>query len=281
MPGFWRSVLTGHRLVSRAVQPHDEDLLTKIVDIRTTGEADSPSFTLAFHFEADNGYFEDTVLSKRFEVAIESDGAHRVVSVTSTRPKWLPDRNVGVDKVTRKQRHKTKGTRTVTREEPRPSFFQFFDTPDLSAEDLADPEDGGDGASVSSERLEAHDVKNERAYEDLEFAEIIREKLIPEAYDWFTGRGMDEDYMPEEDSDEEESEDFSSDDEGFQFRERGAGGGGRGGRGGRRAIRGNDDDDDDEDDSDEEDSDDEDYAPKGGKGGKGGAGPQQPECKQS
>ena len=100
-------------------------------------------------------------------------------------------------------------------------------------------------AKISAEEVEQLQEAMEMDYET---GAIVKDKIIPNAVEWFTG---------EANEDESDDEDFSDEDE-------------------------DDFDEDDEDSEDEDDSDDEDAAPKKGKGKKGGADGEEkpPECKQ-
>lgn len=84
---------------------------------------------------------------------------------------------------------------------PIASFFNFFDPPKAPADD-------DDGATEIEERLEI----------DYQLGEEIREKLIPRAVDWFTGRalkfeGLDDDEFGEQDLEDDDDEDDDDNDD--------------------------------------------------------------------
>jgi nucleosome assembly protein 1-like 1 len=86
----------------------------------------------------------------------------------------------------------TNRTRVIKRAVPNETFFNFFDTIQL-------PED----EELDEERQEELDEYLEADYE---LAEEFKEKIIPHAVDWFTGKAlqyenadMDDEYEDEED----------------------------------------------------------------------------------
>ena len=85
---------------------------------------------------------------------------------------------------------------------PTESFFNFFDPPKAS------DEDDDDVSPDNEERLEL----------DYQLGEDIKEKLIPRAIDWFTGKALQFEELDEdvedgefEDEDDEEDDDLSDD----------------------------------------------------------------------
>ena len=95
----------------------------------------------------------------------------------------------------------TKQTRVVRKTVPTESFFNFFDPP------KAPVEEDEDVAEDVEERLEL----------DYQLGEDIKEKLIPRAIDWFTGKALQYEEIDEElegdfeDEDDEEDDDASED----------------------------------------------------------------------
>jgi hypothetical protein len=75
--------------------------------------------------------------------------------------------------------------KVVTKEEEVPSFFRFFETPDLaSLEEEADEED----EEAQQEKMELF----EQIQTEMAVAGVLREKLIPNAVNWFTGEAVDD-----------------------------------------------------------------------------------------
>ena len=96
----------------------------------------------------------------------------------------------------------TKQTRVVRKTVPTESFFNFFDPPKPPVEEDEDV------AEDVEERLEL----------DYQLGEDIKEKLIPRAIDWFTGKALQFEEVDEEleegdfeDEDDEEDDDVSED----------------------------------------------------------------------
>jgi hypothetical protein len=90
-----------------------------------------------------------------------------------TEIQWNKGKNVTVKEEKKTQRHKGKGTiRTITREVPVPSFFDFFH---FSLKDSAEAEEDA-GASM-----------------DIELAEAFKQQLVPQAVFYFTGEAVEED----------------------------------------------------------------------------------------
>ena len=90
---------------------------------------------------------------------------------------------------------------------PIASFFNFFDPPKAPADD-------DDGATEIEERLEI----------DYQLGEEIREKLIPRAVDWFTGRalkfeGLDDEFGEQDLEDDDDEDDDDNDDDSSEERD--------------------------------------------------------------
>ena len=252
IPEFWLCALRNHELLGEQITEKDADALKHLVDItsRPLTKVDFPKdeddeeedeeeeeeptgFALEFHFEP-NDFFEDAVLVKKYLMADMDDPI--LEHSEGTEINWKQGKNLTV-KVLRKKPKKgaAKNAKPITKTEKTESFFNFFSPPEVPDEDQElDPEE----VEQLQEAMEM----------DYETGAIVKDKIIPNAVEWFTG---------EANEDESDDEDFSDEDE-------------------------DDFDEDDEDSEDEDDSDDEDAAPKKGKGKKGGADGEEkpPECKQ-
>ena len=252
VPDFWLCALRNHELLGGQITEKDEGALKHLVDVtsRSLTKEDIPKdeddeeeddeeeeepigFALEFHFEP-NDYFEDAVLSKKYFMADMDDPI--LEHSEGTDIAWKQGKNLTV-KVLRKKPKKgaAKNAKPITKTEKTESFFNFFSPPEVPDEE----------AELDPEEVEQLQEAMEMDYE---IGAIIKDKIIPNAVEWFTGEANededDEDYSDEDDEDDED--DFDGDD------------------------------------SDEDDSDDEDAAPKKGKGKKGGADGEEkpPECKQ-
>ena len=186
IPGFWLRILRMHPSIAQTIEQTDLEALNALRDIRALPIADNPGFRLEFEF-APNAFFEESVLVKEYRMAEpESDGQGHTGridecvydSVVCTPITWKAGRNLCQRTVTRVQRHRTNNTtRTVKREEPTPSFFHFFTSPHMHAQNQ-------DGEDAPAEDVEA--------LVDMDFAmgEILREALVPDALNWFTGMAL-------------------------------------------------------------------------------------------
>jgi len=210
IPNFWLETLKHHDEFGQMITPADEPVLKYLIDIRSTPVPDeptpSPSFVLEFHF-APNEFFDEKILMKKYTLA-EDLTLNQVMfqNVEGTEIKWNKGKNITVKTVTKQQKvgggkggrggrrggGKPQHTKTVTVEEPVPSFFNFFNV-DIEDEDIEEEELG--------EILE----------NDYELGEVIKTQIIPNAVMWFTGE------VPQiemsDDEGEDDGEDGDEDDE--------------------------------------------------------------------
>merc|ERR1712226_974190 len=142
-----------------------------------------------------NDYFSNSVLTKEYEMRckpIEFDGPE-IYKCKGCDIDWKQGKNLTVKTVTRKQKHKQKGSvRTVKKTVKNDSLFNFFSPPDI-------PENPEELDEETQELLTS----------DFEIGHYIRERILPRAVLFFTGEALeDDDY-----DDEEEEEDEDDDDE--------------------------------------------------------------------
>ena len=122
---------------------------------------------------------------------------------------WKPGKNLCVSEVKKKQKAKAgknKGqVRTVTTEEPKQSFFQYFSEPIDEEEDDYDEDDEDEEKPKIKLTVE----------DDYDIGHAIRTQIIPESVLWFTGEACDDDDdMEGMDEDDEDDEDDDEDDAG-------------------------------------------------------------------
>lgn len=204
IPEFWLTIFRHVDMLSEMLQEHDEPILKHLQDITVKfSEHGQPmSFTLEFHFEP-NSYFSNTVLTKIYKMKSEPDAADpfsfegpEIVDCEGCKIDWHKGKDVTVKVVKKKQKHKGRGTiRTVTKEVPQDSFFNFFSpvkpTPHGMDEDL--------DFTLAS---------------DFETGHFFRERIIPKAVLYFTGEALDDDdSFEEEDIEEGEEEDMGEEGE--------------------------------------------------------------------
>ncbi|KAJ1846380.1 histone chaperone [Coemansia sp. RSA 2708] len=215
VPDFWLTALRNHPQLAELITDRDEGAIKFLRDIRLAYLDDQPGFRLEFEF-AENPFFTNAVLAKTY-VYEQSDvaGDLEFGSAKGTEIDWKPEHDLSVTVETKKQRHKTTNrTRVVKKTVPAETFFSFFATVQEP-----DEEDDSEQADETRDRIEL----------DYELAEEFKEKIVPCAVDWFTGKalayeGLDDDeeyddgfmddyYDDDDDDDESDDDDDESDDD--------------------------------------------------------------------
>jgi len=196
IPQFWLQAFQNCPVIEEAIEDHDVEVLRSLTDVHIDYSSDGKSFQIVFDFE-ENEFFTDASLSKTYHINLEPaegdlifDGPSYASSDGCT-INWNKDMDV-THKVTKKTQRKKKGpaagkTRTVTRVDPQPSFFRFFDPP-------KQPED-------DEEMEEEHEAA---LFQDYEMADFLKDKVVPRAVLWFTGEALDyEDEMGDEEDEDD------------------------------------------------------------------------------
>ncbi|GAA5880533.1 hypothetical protein JCM16303_005420 [Sporobolomyces ruberrimus] len=215
IPEFWLTTLKNHLGLSELITEADEEALKHLVDIRVTYPAGGKSgFTLVFEFaEGAKEFFENTKLEKSYfyqdEVGYEGDFVYD--HAEGTKINWKEGKDLTVKIETKKQRNKnTNQTRIVKKAVPTDSFFSFFSPPK--------PPTADDASDVSID-----EDLDEKLELDYQIGEDLKERVIPRAIDFFTGKALryeqgahgGEDFDSDEFDDEfEEDEEDSDEDEG-------------------------------------------------------------------
>eukprot|EP00919_Chromeraceae_sp_WS-2016_P000367 GHVR01000962.1.p1 GENE.GHVR01000962.1~~GHVR01000962.1.p1 ORF type:complete len:342 (+),score=84.83 GHVR01000962.1:91-1116(+) len=187
LPRFWLTVLRNHRQLSEMIEKYDETPLCALKNISSKDDVDLPnSFTITFEF-IPNNYFEETILTKKYNILTEESSGRindDVLSSTeSTVITWKPAMDVTKKKVTRKQKNKrTRATRKITEVISVPSFFNFFRSHEIPSESKLE--------EMKDKEIEELEVIFEADYQA---GCIIREKIIPQAVGWYTGDAYDSD----------------------------------------------------------------------------------------
>lgn len=150
---FWLQALGNHQAIGRPIihSPYilinnlhiqigqfvcedDVPLLQCLTDIKCDCSTDYKTFTLSFFFK-ENEYFTNTVLTKAYTVDpdILDEKSPELLENVSSEISWKEGKNLLVKEVTKKQKAKSgknKGqVRTITKTEPKPSFFHYFSEP--------------------------------------------------------------------------------------------------------------------------------------------------------
>ncbi|KAJ3002144.1 hypothetical protein HKX48_002503 [Thoreauomyces humboldtii] len=175
IPEFWLCALKTNQELGPLIKDRDEGVLKSLTDIKVSYLDQNPGFRLEFVF-AENDYFTDTSLVKTYFLEHSRNDIVFDYAEGCT-IHWKEGKDLSVRVETKKQRHKgSNKVRTVKKTVPAETFFQFFSPPAIPEE-----EDDEDESGDIAEKLEA----------DYEIGEIIREKLIPYAMDWFSGKALD------------------------------------------------------------------------------------------
>ena len=156
LPNFWLMCFQNHEMTCEMMLgERDEKALSYLIDVRAAYNEDMTGFKLEFEFSEDNEFFSNKVLTKSYEIPNLSDpfaSTPTLQAVEGTEIEWESGMDLTVKLVTKKVKKKSSGgrrggggstTRTVTREEPCKSFFNFFTAPDLEALE-AGPDDDED-----------------------------------------------------------------------------------------------------------------------------------------
>nr|XP_006134963.1 nucleosome assembly protein 1-like 4 isoform X1 [Pelodiscus sinensis] len=198
IPDFWFTIFRNVDMLSELVQEYDEPILKHLQDIKVKfSEPGQPmSFSLEFHFES-NDYFTNSVLTKTYKMKSEPDKTDpfsfegpEIVDCEGCTIEWKKGKNVTVKTIKKKQKHKGRGTvRTITKQVPNDSFFNFFSPIKVS----------GDGESLDED-------SEFTLATDFEIGHFFRERIVPRAVLYFTGEAIEDDDNFEEGEEGEEEE---------------------------------------------------------------------------
>jgi len=201
IPDFWITIFRNTELLSDMIQPHDEPLLKQLTDIKIKYDEDL-SYHLEFYF-APNDYFTDLILTKKYFLRCKIDGDEpfafegpEIYKCLGCNINWKPGKNLTVKTIKKKQKHKARGAvRTITKQVPNDSFFNFFNPPEV-------PEDEAKLDEESQNILAT----------DFEIGHFLRARIIPRAVLFYTGDLVDDDES-DDDLEEEEIEEESEEEE--------------------------------------------------------------------
>eukprot|EP01069_Polyplicarium_translucidae_P002827 Polyplicarium_translucidae@DN2145_c0_g1_i3.p1 len=184
IPGFWLKAMQHHRMVNEMIELHDEPMLYYLDDIRFEwlDEQVQTSFKLIFDF-VENPYFEDTQLTKTYQMEKEESGECVLTSTQGTEIQWHTGKDVTKKKVTKKQRHRrTHQTRIVEEMVENDSFFNLFKSNDIPSEE-----------QLSSMEERVVDDLELVVEAEFEIGCVLRDKVIPRAVGWYLGEERDTD----------------------------------------------------------------------------------------
>ncbi|KAI9351304.1 hypothetical protein BDR26DRAFT_423766 [Obelidium mucronatum] len=179
IPEFWLTALKTNSALSEFITERDEEALKSLVNIKYAYLPDNPGFKLEFFF-SENAFFTNKKLEKTYYLINSPDTSFGDVvydHAEGTKIDWKEDKDLSVTVEIKTQRHKTTNkTRTVKKTVPAPTFFSFFNPPKPPTEEDDDDEDADEDLD---QKLEM----------DYELGEIIKEKIVPHAVDWFHWKG--------------------------------------------------------------------------------------------
>lgn len=209
---FWLTAFGNNRRIAEFIEEYDEEALGYLKDVTTEYLEGGNGFKLTFHF-APNPFFENETLVKSVGIPNMLGGGPigvepSIESLTGCEITWKAGKDLTVETTKKTVKRKGKKT-TVTKTEPRPSFFRFFESPDMEAE-MEEPGDDEDEEDEGA--LQKHIALQQQIHADVTIATILRNKIVPRAVDWFTGEAVADD-SDDEDDDYEDDEDEEDDEE--------------------------------------------------------------------
>ncbi|KAJ3485327.1 hypothetical protein NLI96_g5040 [Meripilus lineatus] len=209
IPEFWLTALRNHVGLNDLITERDAEALKSLIDVRISylsSDDPKPGFKLTFIF-GPNDFFENEVLEKTYlyqeEVGYSGDFVYE--KAIGTEIKWKDEKDLTKEFEIKKQRNKnTNRTRLVRKARPADSFFNFFSPPTPPAEDALETGD------LDEDELDELDEKLELDYQ---IGEDLKEKIIPRAVDYFTGKALELEDLDDDDDDYEDLDDDDDDDE--------------------------------------------------------------------
>ncbi|KAJ6647273.1 Nucleosome assembly protein 1-like 1, partial [Pseudolycoriella hygida] len=181
IPDFWLTIFRATELISPMIQKPDEDVLKKLTDVSISYRNDPMSYVLEFHF-APNEFFTNLVLTKQYFLKVKLEAEHpftfegpEIYKCQGCAINWNKGKNLTVKTIKKKQKHKARGAvRTITKQVPADSFFNFFNPPIVEDEDKVDVE-----------------IQN-ILQNDYEIGHFLRSRIIPKALLYYTGDIVDD-----------------------------------------------------------------------------------------
>ncbi|CAA7262400.1 unnamed protein product [Cyclocybe aegerita] len=212
IPEFWLTALRNHIGLSDLITDRDAAALKYLIDVRLEylkedSPEGKPGFKILFVFSK-NEFFENEVLEKTYlyqeEVGYSGDFVYD--RALGTDIKWKEDKDLTKEFEIKKQRNKnTNRTRLVRKARPTDSFFNFFSPPVPPTEEGIEAGDYDDDEIADlEEKLEV----------DYQIGEDLKEKIIPRAVDYFTGKALEYEVMDDDDDDYDDDDDDDEDDDG-------------------------------------------------------------------
>ncbi|KAJ3343651.1 hypothetical protein HDU93_007532 [Gonapodya sp. JEL0774] len=209
IPEFWLTALKNMPQINDMITERDEAALKSLIDIRVSYLDNNPGFKLEFQFEP-NEFFSEEVLTKVYFLQNDPESPYDDLLYDHAEGctiSWKEGNDLTVKVETKKQRHKaTNKVRIVKKTVPAETFFSFFNPPKAP-----EPKEGQN----EEEENDEDDDLDAKLEEDYEVGEMLKEKIIPHAIDWFTGKALeyDEDIYGDDDDDDDDEEGDDDDEE--------------------------------------------------------------------
>ncbi|KAJ8773883.1 hypothetical protein K2173_009314 [Erythroxylum novogranatense] len=198
VPNFWLTALKTNGVLADEITERDEEALKFLKDIKWHRVSDPEGFKLAFYFDS-NPYFKNSLLTKTFCV-IDNDDDPILDKTIGTEIEWFPGKCLTKKVLKKKPKKGSKNSKPITKVEDCPSFFTFFNSPQV-------PEDDDELDDNTVEEIEDCMEK------DYNIGTTLRDKIIPHAVSWFTGEAVQDEELDSRDDEDEEDGTGDEDDE--------------------------------------------------------------------
>ena len=188
--GFCLRAMLNHSSVGRLIQEKDRLILMHLTDVQCNLHTEGFGFDLLFAFEK-NDYFTNEVLKKSFVMTRQNV----IEKCDGTEIAWRDGKDVTKKKIKKKSKNKKAGgSKTVTKTVEQESFFNFFKTITMPAEEeLANKTPGAEGDEEEKDVGELMDI-------DFELGNEFKDQLIPLALEYYLEVIEEEDEEGDDDS---------------------------------------------------------------------------------
>ncbi|KAJ3522194.1 hypothetical protein NM688_g8908 [Phlebia brevispora] len=209
IPEFWLTTLRNHPGITELITDRDADALKSLTDIQIAylPAGEQAGYKLLFHFKP-NDYFTNEVLEKTYlyQAEVGYTGDFIYDKAVGTEINWKADKDLTKTYEIKKQRNKnTNRTRLVRKAKPADSFFNFFSPVLMPSEEEIEKN------GMDDDELE---LIEEQVEMDYQIGEDLKEKIIPRAIDYFTGKALEyEEGFDDDDDDFEDIDDDEDDDD--------------------------------------------------------------------
>ncbi|PON96161.1 Nucleosome assembly protein (NAP) [Trema orientale] len=133
VPEFWLNAMKTNEVLAEEISERDEGALKYLKDIRWCRIENPEGFKLDFFFDP-NPYFKISVLTKTYYMV--EDDEPILEKAIGTEIEWYPGKCL-TQKIFKKKPRKSgsKNTKPITKTEKCPSFFNFFNPPQIPGDD--------------------------------------------------------------------------------------------------------------------------------------------------